>query len=217
MDGVRRPCSLQGARRCHSRRGRDSGERCGEGGGGMGWGVGGRVGGGGVTLGQVTAMIDDDDDVSTIFLFFPAGLVEIPPCSAQILHRQCGVVVVAIDLARDGRCGCPVIVGTKRIKPRRAPSQVNVARAQGRAQQSSPPRTFLERVFSAKPTAVPASLARPPPSAPLPLRAVLFRRIPTAPSANSLCQCYRCPPGLGGLGLFPSSHRRRRLELSLSI
>lgn len=98
----------------------------------MGWGVGGRVGGGGVTLGQVTAMIDDDDDVSTIFFFFPAGLVEIPPCSAQILHRRCGVVVVAIDLARDARCGCPVIVGTKRIKPRRAPSQVNVARAQGR-------------------------------------------------------------------------------------
>lgn len=29
IDGVHRPCSLQGARRCHSRRARDSGERCG--------------------------------------------------------------------------------------------------------------------------------------------------------------------------------------------
>lgn len=200
-----RPCSLQGARRCHSRRARDSGERCG-GGAEVAWaGESEGVWEEGVTLRAshrrpwlLTTMMSRPYFSSSQLFSSPTFRVSLSPSPVWSL--------VWLLRPNPSWFGCPVmIVGTKNRAPTSPESSQCCART-GQAQQSSPPRTFLERgccqfsAFSAKPTAVPASLARPPPSAPLPLRAVLFRRIPTAPSTNSLCHWGTWP-----FSLIPSS------------
>lgn len=66
------------------------------GGGGMGWGVGGCVGGGRDSPGKSPpAMVVNDDDVSTVFFFFPAVLVPHP----QSLPLSIAGVVTGVVVA----------------------------------------------------------------------------------------------------------------------